>query len=30
MVNLSGRSFDVNMLGVLVHVKSASATISDE
>jgi len=26
----SGRNFDVTILGVMVHVKSASATISDE
>ncbi|MBN3492061.1 phage protein [Vibrio neptunius] len=26
----TGRSFDVNMLGVLVHVESATATINDE
>ncbi|CDT98574.1 putative tail tube protein [Vibrio coralliirubri] len=26
----TGRSFDVNILGVLVHVESATATISDE
>jgi len=28
--NFSGRSFDIDLGGVLVHVKSASATISDD
>lgn len=26
----TGRNFDVNILGIMVHVKSASATINDE
>ena len=30
MSRFSGRNFDVSILGEMVHVKSASATISDE
>lgn len=30
MSRLTGRNFDVNMMGLLIHVKAASATISDE
>lgn len=30
MSRFTGRNFDVTLLGVMVHVKSASATINDE
>lgn len=30
MSRFSGRNFDVTILGVMIHVKNASATISDE
>ncbi|MFT6986890.1 MAG: hypothetical protein ACJAT7_002740, partial [Psychromonas sp.] len=30
MSRFTGRNFDVTILGLMIHVKAASATISDE